>query len=71
MSANSEIVLTHLPVLNLYLHQAASGCPSLSPTGQGPLGETCWCQKILVCAVNFSNEPFPHYKKSTNGNQTL
>lgn len=29
-----------LPVLNLYPHQAASGCPSLSPTGQGPLGET-------------------------------
>lgn len=26
--------------LNLYLQQAASGCPSLSPTGQGPLGET-------------------------------
>lgn len=29
-----------LPVLNLCLHQAASACPSLSPTGQGPLGET-------------------------------
>lgn len=29
-----------LLVPNLYPHQAASGCPSLSPTGQSPLGET-------------------------------
>lgn len=38
--APQRLQVHQLPVLNLYLHQAASACPSLSPTGQGPLGET-------------------------------
>lgn len=38
--APRRLQVHQLPVLNLYPHQAASGCPSLSPTGQGPLGET-------------------------------
>lgn len=38
--ASQGLQVHQLLGLNLYLQQAASGCPSLSPTGQGPLGET-------------------------------